>query len=230
MTRGSGGDPRRIGVLGGTFNPVHLGHLRLAEVLAETFSLDPFIFIPSEIPPHKPAVDLCASDVRLEMVRLAISDNPRLGVSDLELRRGGASYSVETLDALRREHGAAAEIFFAMADDAFAEIDTWKDWQRLFTLAHVIVARRPEGPGKPPEGLLPVEVRGAFCYSPDDDAFAHTSGKRVYFRDVGALPISSTQVRSLVRTGRSIRYLVPESVRALIHRRGLYLNPGSGAQ
>lgn len=233
MTRApnaSAGDPGRIGVLGGTFNPIHLGHLRMAEALNESFGLDRFIFIPCELPPHKTAAGLCPSEVRLEMVRLAIGDNPRFAVSDVEIRRGGASYSVETLEALRREHGRDTEIFFTMADDAFAELDTWKDWERLFTLAHVIVVRRPGGPGKAPEALLPVEVQKAFCYSDAVDAFAHASGNRVYFRDVGALQISSTQIRMLVRTGRSIRYLVPENVRELIHRRGLYLDPGSGAQ
>ncbi len=222
--------PGRIGVLGGTFNPIHLGHLRLAEVLSESFSLDRFLFVPSEIPPHKTVTGLCPSEVRLEMVRLAVADNPRFLVSDVEVRRGGTSYSVETLEALRREHGAGTEIFFAMADDAFIEIDTWKDWERLFTLAHLIVVRRPEGPGKPPETMLPVEVREAFCYSPDVDAFAHTSGKYVYFRDVGALPVSSTQIRGLVAGGRSIRYFVPESVATLIEQRGLYQYPDPGAR
>ena len=222
--------PGRIGVLGGTFNPIHLGHLRIAEALSEDFTLDPFIFIPSAIPPHKTAEDLCPSEVRLQMVRVATAGNPRFRVSELELTRGGASYSVDTLEALRKEHGDEAEIFFAMADEAFAEIDTWKDWVRLFSLANMIVVRRPEGSGADPVELLPVEVREAFCYSREDDAYRHVSGKMLYFREVGALRISSTGIRQMVGEGRSIRYLVPEGVRELIEQHGLYLNPDPGAK
>ncbi|MFQ5457540.1 MAG: nicotinate-nucleotide adenylyltransferase [Myxococcota bacterium] len=222
--------PGRIGVLGGTFNPIHLGHLRMAEILSEEFGLDPFIFIPSAVPPHKTPEDLCPADVRLEMVRVATAPNPRFRVSDVEVIRGGASYSVETLESLAAEHGAHAEIFFAMADDAFAEIETWKDWQRLFALTNIIVVTRPGGSGATPEALLPVEVREAFCYNSQDDAYRHESGKRLYFRDVGALGVSSTAIRRDVREGRSIRYLVPEDVRDVIARRGLYLHPDPGAK
>ena len=228
--RASRKPPGRIGVLGGTFNPIHLGHLRMAEILGEDFALDPFIFIPSAVPPHKTPEDLCPAEIRLEMVRLATADNPRFRVSDVEVTRGGASYSVETLEALGGEHGAQTEIFFAMADDAFAEIETWKDWQRLFTLTNMIVVTRPGGSGGPPGELLPVEVREAFCYSSQDDAYRHTSGKLVYFRDVAALGVSSTAIRRCVREGRSIRYLVPEGVSEVIARRGLYLIPDPGAR
>lgn len=218
----------RIGVLGGTFNPIHVGHLRMAQTLSEDFSLDPFIFIPSAIPPHKTLEDLCPGEIRLQMVRVATAGNPCFRVSDLELARGGASYSVDTLEALRKEYGGETEIFFAMADEAFAEIETWKDWGRLFSLANLIVVRRPEGSDADPAELLPVEVREAFCYSRADDAYRHVSGKRVYFREVGALRISSTGIRQRVREGRSIRYLVPEGVRELIRQHGLYLNPDTG--
>jgi nicotinate-nucleotide adenylyltransferase len=192
------GSPR-IGLLGGTFNPIHLGHLRMAESLCEAFSL----FIPSAIPPHKSQEGLSPGDLRLEMVRIATAGNPALGVSDLELRRGGTSYSVETLESLREEHGAGAELHFAMGDDAFAEIETWKEWPRIFTMTHIIVVARPGAGERAPQDLLPVEARDAFCYSEKEDAFMHSSGKKVFFRDVGALPISSTIIREFVRTGRS---------------------------
>jgi nicotinate-nucleotide adenylyltransferase len=223
------GSPR-IGLLGGTFNPIHLGHLRMAESLCEAFSLRPFVFIPSAIPPHKSQEGLSPGDLRLEMVRIATAGNPALGVSDLELRRGGTSYSVETLESLREEHGAGAELHFAMGDDAFAEIETWKEWPRIFTMTHIIVVARPGAGERAPQDLLPVEARDAFCYSEKEDAFMHSSGKKVFFRDVGALPISSTIIREFVRTGRSIRHLVPEGVREFIQRHGLYLKPDPGAR
>jgi nicotinate-nucleotide adenylyltransferase len=224
MTRGS------IGVLGGTFNPIHVGHLRMAEALRDLFALGRFIFIPSAVPPHKPAERLCAARDRYEMARLATADNPALEVSDLELRRGGTSYSVETLQALREELGEAVDIFFTMGDDAFAEIETWKDWRRIFTLVHLVVVARPGLGPSFPERLLPVEAREAFCYSPDDDSYGHSSGRKVFFRDIGALPVSSTAIRKMVRAGRSIRYLVPDAVREYLERHRLYLEPDSGAE
>ncbi len=224
MTRGS------IGILGGTFDPIHVGHLRMAEALRDLFALRRFVFIPSAVPPHKPAERLSPTGDRYEMVKLATADNPSFEVSDLELRRGGTSYSVQTLEALREEFGGAADIFFTMGDDAFAEIETWKDWRRIFTLVHLVVVARP-GPGKSfPERLLPVEAREAFCYSPDDDSYGHSSGRKVFFRDIGALQVSSTAIREMVRAGRSIRYLVPDAVREYIERHHLYLEPDAGAE
>jgi nicotinate-nucleotide adenylyltransferase len=202
----------------------------MAEALCEAFSLRPFVFIPSAIPPHKPSEGLCPGELRLEMVRSATADNETLGVSDLELRRGGTSYSVETLEVLRKEYGSGSELYFAMGDDAFAEIETWKDWPRIFAMAHIIVVARPGAGERLPQDLLPVEAREAFCYSETEDAYTHTSGNKVYFRDVGALQISSTTIREFVRTGRSIRDLVPETVRELIQRHGLYLKPDPGAR
>lgn len=233
MTRATGSDPGgalRIGVLGGTFNPIHFGHLRMAEALSESFSLRPFIFIPAAVPPHKSTVGLCSGDQRIEMIRKASADNPLLQVSDMELRRGGTSYSVETIEALLKEYVPPARIFFTMADDSFAEIETWKDWRRIFTLVDLIVVSRPGTPGRDSRELLPVEMQDTFCYSENDDAYLHTSGKRVYFRDFGALQISSTMIRELVRTSRSIRYLVPEGVREFIQQHGLYLKPETGVR
>jgi nicotinate-nucleotide adenylyltransferase len=136
---------------------------------------------------------------------------------------------VETLDALRERFGPGADLHFAMGSDQFAEIETWKDWGRIFELAHVVVVARPqEDPGASGRAL-PVESRESFCYDPLADSFRHASGMNVFFRDAGALPISSTGIRALVRAGRSIRYLVPEGVRELITRHGLYRGPEPGA-
>jgi nicotinate-nucleotide adenylyltransferase len=218
--------PARVGVLGGTFDPIHLGHLRMAECLRERFSLDRFLFIPAATPPHKPGRRITSGEIRLAMIHAAVADHDAFEACDLELERGGLSYSVETLEALRERFGPGADLHFAMGSDQFAEIETWKEWRRLFTLAHVIVVARPPGATPEPAPVLPVETEGSFCYDPAADSFRHTSGMNVFFRDVGALPISSTGIRALAQAGHSIRYLVPESVRELIARHGLY--PGSG--
>jgi nicotinate-nucleotide adenylyltransferase len=226
--RPAGRAPVRIGILGGTFDPIHLGHLRMAECLREIFSLDRFLFIPAAVPPHKPTRTITPGEIRLDMIRAATADNPAFEACDLEIARGGLSYSVETLDALRERFGPGAELHFAMGSDQFAEIETWKEWQRIFTLTHLVVVARPRGGTIPPEAALPVEGRESFCYHPDDDSFSHPSGMKVYFREVGALPISSTGIRTLAGARRSIRYLIPEGVRELIARHGLYLGPLPG--
>jgi len=222
--------PARIGILGGTFDPIHLGHLRMAECLREIFSLDRFLFIPAAVPPHKPARRITPGEIRLEMLRAATADQPTFEACDLELARGGLSYSVETLETLRGRFGPGADLYFAVGSDQFAEIETWKEWRRIFTLTHLVVVGRPGGGTLAREAALPVEARGSFCYHPEDDSFGHASGMKVFFREVGALPISSTGIRALAGAGRSIRYLVPESVRELIARHGLYRGPEPGAE
>ena len=228
--RPAGRAPRRVGILGGTFDPIHLGHLRMAECLREMFSLDRFLFIPAATPPHKPGRKITPGEIRLAMIAAAIADHAAFEASDLELARGGLSYSVETLEVLRERFGPEGYLHFAMGSDQFAEIETWKEWRRIFTLAHVVVVARPGEAPDAPARALPVEVEGSFCYHPADDLFRHESGMQVFFRNVGALPISSTGIRDLARAGRSIRYLVPEGVRELIERHGLYPGPESGAE
>jgi len=137
---------------------------------------------------------------------------------------------VETLEALRARFGPEGDVHFAMGGDQFAEIETWKEWRRIFTLAHVVVVARPGESREAPARALPVEMEGSFCYHRADDSFRHESGMKLFFRDVGALPISSTGIRALARAGRSIRYLVPEGVRELVQRHGLYHGPVPGAE
>jgi len=220
--------PARVGILGGTFDPIHLGHLRMAECLRESFSLDRFLFIPAATPPHKPGRRITPGEIRLAMIGAAVAEHDAFEACDLELARGGLSYSVETLEVLRERFGPDADLHFVMGSDQFAEIETWKEWRRLFTLAHVIVVARPHDTRV--ARVLPVETEGSFCYDPAADSFRHTSGMNVFFRDVGALPISSTGIRALALAGHSIRYLVPESVRELIARHGLYLGSGPGEE
>ena len=213
---------KRIGLFGGTFNPIHYGHLRPAEEIGDQLGLDPVIFIPASDPPHKEKKDLLSAPLRAEMVRLAIADNPRFSFSDAEITRPGKSYSVETIPYFQRLYGAEAELYFILGLDAFLEIGTWKDPATLFTLCHFVILMRP-GVEKifTPEHL-PVDLAPDFCYDSEKSGFWHRSGFGVFPREVTALDISSTKIREIVRRGGSIRYLVPPAVEKFIAARRFY--------
>ncbi len=215
-------DRVRVGVFGGTFNPIHIAHLRAAEEVAEHFRLDRVLFVPSANPPHKTARDLAPASQRLAMVRMAIAGNPRFRASSLELRRRGWSYSVDTLRALRQRLGPRADLYFILGQDAFREIDTWHEYEQLFWLAHFVVTSRPPHGAKAEKSLLPVAVRSRFCYLPGRRGFVNDRGYRIHFYDVTALDISSSDIRARAARGASIRYLVPPGVRDYIARHRLY--------
>jgi len=216
----------RLGVFGGTFNPVHIGHLRAAEEVAEKFELDRVLFVPSANPPHKTVRGLAPAAHRLAMVRLAIAGNPRFRASDLELRRKGRSYSVDTLRTLRERIGQRADLYFILGVDAFRDIHTWHQYEQLFWLAHFVVISRPPQEAQPRKSLLPVAVRARFCYRRSERGLVNDGGYRIHFQDVTALDISSSDIRARAARGASLRYLVPPSVCQYIARHRLY---GSGA-
>ncbi|RMG85566.1 MAG: nicotinate-nucleotide adenylyltransferase [Candidatus Dadabacteria bacterium] len=205
--------PGGIGVFGGTFNPVHLGHLRAAEEVADALGLERVWFVPARIPPHKGAGGLAPAEARLEWLREAVADNPRFGVSDRELRREGPSYTVDTLTEWRAEAGPEGRLWFLLGADAFREIHTWHRYPELFALADLAVMRRPpdEGPLGPPRAL-----EGEFEATPH--GYRHRSGREVRIVRVTPLDISSSSIRDLVAHGRSVRYLVPDPVRVVLER------------
>lgn len=211
---------RRIGIFGGTFNPIHLAHLRSAEEVRAVQRLDRILFIPSAAPPHKRKYSLVSAEHRLAMVRLAIAGNPYFKVSTIEIDRPGRSYSVDTLRAL---HSRTPGVSFAfiMGFDAFREIDTWKEYERLFELADLIVTSRP--PMGEPElrRFLPVAVRAQFCYRLHQ--LTHRTGNRIIFQRISDLDISASAIRQRLSRGFSIRYLVPPAVERYIARHGLYV-------
>jgi nicotinate-nucleotide adenylyltransferase len=213
---------RGVGILGGTFDPVHLAHLRVAEELLEAERLDHVRLVPSAVPPHKARRDVAPARDRLRMVRRAVAGHDRLRAWGVELGRPGPSYSVDTLRALRAEVGPRARIVFALGWDAFAELHTWKEYPAIFALADVVVLTRPAHRDTLALADFPVAARGAFRYDPRSVGFRHASGHRVTLQPVTALDISATDIRARVRAGRSIRYLVPDRVRDYIHTHGLY--------
>jgi nicotinate-nucleotide adenylyltransferase len=211
-----------IGVFGGTFNPIHLGHLRAAEELRETCGLDEVRFVPSALPPHKTPRDLAPAADRLRMVELAVEGTPGFRPWAVELERPGPSYSVDTLRALRASVAGGTRIVFAIGRDAFADFHTWKEHEAIFGLCDVAVLTRPPWPDRLVQSDFPVVSQKAFCYDPASDAFRHESGHAVSFERITALDISATDIRDRVRTHRSIRFLVPPAVEAYIAERGLY--------
>ncbi|HMA67886.1 MAG TPA: nicotinate (nicotinamide) nucleotide adenylyltransferase, partial [Desulfosalsimonadaceae bacterium] len=133
----------RAGLFGGTFNPVHMGHLRVAEEVRSAFELDPVYFIPAKIPPHKSSSGLADAGKRYEMLTRAVASNPGFRVSDLEIRRSGRSYTIDTVEAFQREAGGEAALYLLMGLDAFLEINTWKDYGALLEKIACIVMTRP---------------------------------------------------------------------------------------
>jgi len=211
----------KTGILGGTFNPIHLAHLRIAEEAQQEFRLDRVLFIPAAEPPHKEIADEASFAHRLAMVERAIIGYPSFQASDLEIRRSGKSFSVDTLEILQRED-PAGERFFIIGLDSYRDIASWKDFTRLFSLCHLVVTTRPGVAIENPLEPLPVAIREDFCYDSHAGKILHKSGNYVFFLSETQLDISSTQVRQRLIEGQSVRQLVPPSVADYIEKHGLY--------
>ena len=212
----------RIGLFGGTFNPIHIGHLRSAEEVREAQGLDRVLFIPSASPPHKRGDGVVPAAHRLAMVRLAIAGNPRFRVSTIEIERGGPSFSVDTLRALRARR-PRARFAFILGLDAFREIATWKSYRSLFALCDLIVTSRPPARAPALRAAIPVAVRQEFCYHRASRTLEHRTGNQIVFQRLSDLDISASALRARLHDGSSIRYLVPTSVERYIARHGLYV-------
>ncbi len=220
-------DARGIGLLGGTFDPVHVAHLRVAEELRECQGLAEVRLVPCAVPPHKSRRDVAGAAHRLWMVRRAVAGVPGLRAWGVELGRTGPSYTVDTLRTLRARVGPGGRIVFALGWDAFTEFHTWREHATIFTLCDVVVLTRPSHPATLTLGDFPIAARKSLHYDRVSAGFRHVSGHRVSLQRVTALDISATDIRARVRTGRSIRFLVPEPVRRYIHEHHLYRSPRS---
>ena len=194
---------RRLGVMGGTFDPVHHGHLLTAEEAAVQFSLDQVVFVPTGQPWMKEGRDVSAAEHRYLMTVIATASNPWFSVSRVEIDRAGPTYTVDTLRSLQEEH-ADAELFFVTGADAMLEIFHWKDPEGILSVAHFIAATRPG------YDLAHFEAE------------APTAHANVSVMNIPALAISSTDIRQRVHEGRPIRYLVPEGVKSYVEKAGLY--------
>jgi nicotinate-nucleotide adenylyltransferase len=211
-----------IGVFGGSFNPIHLAHLRAAEEVREAERLDEVRFVPTALPPHKEPGSLVTAAHRLRMVELAIAGVPGFTVSTIELRRAGVSYSIDTLRAFRAELGDAARIVFVVGYDAFRDFHTWREHDAIFGICDVIVVTRPPGPTTLVREEIPLAAREAFWYDSGSESFRHRSGHVLRLQRITALDISAASIRARLAAGRSIRFLVPSAVEAYVMQHGLY--------
>lgn len=195
----------RVAVMGGTFDPIHHGHLFAAEEVAARFGLPQVLFMPCRQPPHKDPAEVSPPDVRYEMTALAVADNPRFCASRLELQREGPSYTIDTLRALRRQMGPALEIFFITGADAVLEIMTWREAEAVLAECRLVAIHRP-----------------GYDLARIEQVLGPERAAKIEPLALRTLDISSTDIRRRVAEGRSVRYLVPEAVREYIEARGLY--------
>lgn len=207
----------RLGIFGGTFNPIHFGHLRVAEEVRQALDLEKVVFVPSYLPPHKELASDVPGSLRLEIVRLAVRSNPFFELSPFEVEQGGNSYSVRTIEHLRQRYRTTP--FFILGRDAFNEIMTWFEPVRLFDLAHFVVMSRP-GAERPE--LREVLGDEASRFEKTSDGYVSREGNRIVFVNVTSLDISSSKIRDLCRKGRSITYLVPREVEEYIRSERMY--------
>ena len=218
--KSSGGDT--VGLFGGTFDPIHFGHLRAAEEVREGLGLSSVIFIPAALPPHKARGAVASSGHRLAMVRLAAEPNPYFHVSDAEIKRKGKSYSIETIQSFQQTLGPETSLYFVMGMDAFLEIATWKSVDRLFSLCHFVVMARPGYVLRTLEEIIPLEIARQFCYDDNRGCWNHESGDSIIPFEITHLDISATRIRDNIKRGLSVRFLVPKKVSGYIEKHGFY--------
>jgi nicotinate-nucleotide adenylyltransferase len=212
--QGSDESPRRIGILGGTFDPPHVGHLWLATLAKDAVGLDRVLFMPAAQPPHKRLRGMSSATDRLLMTRLAIAGDEAFELTLIEMERAGPSYTIDSVDELRRAYGTDAQLFLLMAADTLAQIDSWREPDALLERVEWVVGPRPGVPMPEPSAL--------------EDRFGERAS-RIHLLHGPSLDVSSTQIRERVAAGHAIRYLVPRGVEELITDRGLYRRGRRGA-
>lgn len=198
-------DKKRIGILGGTFNPIHLGHLMIAEMALEAFNLNRVIFVPAKEPPHK-EVDVIEAKYRLEMVHAAVLDNPNFLVSDVEMKREGKSYTIDTVRYFYNTYGPTTEFFFIAGTDTIQNLPTWKYIEELLDMCEFIGAIRP----------------GATEDIGESIEWFGQRGSRIHILEVPEIKLSATDLRYRLRQGLSTRYMLPRSVYQYIKRHKIY--------
>ncbi len=220
----------RIGLFGGTFNPVHLGHLRAALEVKEGFELSKIFLIPAALPPHKIPGDVVDVGDRLQMLNLALENKAEISVSDIELKRSGPSYTIDSVKYFKSTLPEKSQIYLVMGLDAFLEIDSWKSYEELLQQVSIIVINRPKkdhlfcGDGWIRlDDYLTSGISGNYKFSESQSCYLSPDKQPIFIFEVTALDISSTKIRSLIKAGRSIGYLVPRKTAEFIKSRGLYL-------
>ena len=203
---------KKIGILGGTFNPIHMGHLIMAEEVCKRHNLSKVLFIPAYIPPHKYVEDLANANQRYQMVKHAINENSKFEVSNMEIKREGKSFTIDTIREIIHHYGEDIDIFLIIGADSLNELELWKDIKKLSQLCHFVIVNRPGYKTEPSTRL--VEIIGS-------DKVLDMERLRLTIEPVG---ISSTNIRKRINDGIEIKNLVPECVEVYIKEHGLYCN------
>lgn len=214
---GSKPAPRRIGVLGGTFDPVHIGHLRSALEVADALRLDELRLTPNARPPHRDTPQVTPQD-RLAMVQCAVQGVTPLTVDARELQRDKPSYTIDTLELMRAELAADDQLFLLLGWDAFCGLPSWHRWEELLQHCHILVLQRPDADSEPPDALRNLLA----ARSVSDPLALEGPGGNITFVWQTPLAVSATQIRQLLASGKSVRFLVPDAVLAYIEAHGLY--------
>jgi nicotinate-nucleotide adenylyltransferase len=214
------GAVRRVGILGGTFDPVHIGHLRSALEVAEFMALDELRLLPNARPPHRGAPQVSAQD-RLAMVRRAVEGADRLSVDARELARDKPCYTIDTLESIRAELGADDQLFLVLGWDAFCGLPGWHRWEELLQHCHILVLQRPDADVEPPDALRNLLA----ARSESDPTTLPGPAGHISFVWQTPLAVSATQIRQLLASGKSVRFLVPDAVLAYIDAHALYRAP-----
>lgn len=214
---------KKVGIFGGTFDPVHLGHLRAAEEIKRILELEKVYFIPSAIPPHKKQAEITPSKNRLKMLEIALKPYPYFDISTYEIEKATTSYTIETLKHFTSEY-PDIEFYFIVGSELFSHIETWKNYNDLFKLANFAVIERP---GFPEENAskLPIAIEPAFRYHMNRDnvtIYLNQHSKEVVFTQIHGVRVSSTEIRQRIKAGEQIKDLVPEQVERYILKNGLY--------
>ena len=211
---------RLVGIFGGTFNPIHFGHLRMAQELASVLAMGEVKFIPSANPPHKDNV-MVSAEHRSAMVKLAIADNPLFSLDELELNREGPSYTIDTLVSLRESLGQDTSLCLMMGSDAFVNLNTWYRWQELLDYAHIVLVQRPSAQ---PQEALPTEVEALLRdhYTDQHADLANENSGGIIMQSITGQDISATGVRGMFGCGESVRYLVHDEVGSYVQQHHLY--------
>ena len=219
----------RAGVFGGTFNPIHKGHLMVAERVLHRFSLDRLYIVPCRVPPHKFPAFLAPAAERVRMIQLALPADTRYCLSDLEIRREGRSYTIDTVDHFKTRITPGAVLFLMMGMDAFLEIHTWKSHQRLLEAVQpVVVSRRVDGrmhagdDVSRMDGYIRSELSGDYHYVEEKSWWQRDAENKIHLCPTQPIDISSSQIRQRIRDGKEIVDLVPPTVNAYIEQKELY--------
>lgn len=206
----------RIGLFGGTFNPIHIGHLRSAIEVSELLNLDELRLIPNALPPHRELPNVRAED-RLAMVQQAVRNTPLLTVDDIELKRNKTSYTIDTLHSIQQQLSAHDSLFFILGWDAFCLLPTWHRWQELLTYCHILVLQRPQLSAK----IHPELNHFLNDKVVDYQQITERAGKIAYLQQT-PLDISSTRIRAMLAEGQSVQFLLPDAVLNYINQHKLY--------